>query len=127
MPNLTLIRALCQLYKYNEHLNDNCYIDNIFNQINDIPINVLEIYINIIIGFYLLNYEDNNVLANKMLDIIIAKAKYSLKFSHKCFWNLLSCKYTYKKLTDLSCIIHLMGVLMNEWIYQPKYNYYIYN
>ena len=50
-----------------------------------------------------------------ILEFIKEKAKTNLKFSHLCFWNLLSCKYFYKKIIDLQSIKGIMIELMNDW------------
>ena len=50
-----------------------------------------------------------------ILEFIKEKAKTNLKFNHLCFWNLLSCKYFYKKIIDLQSIKGIMIELMNDW------------
>ena len=73
---------------------------------------------------YLFSFSDFSI---KILDFLRNKTKTSLKFSHLCFWNLLSCKNTYKRINDLPSIQNLMTELMNEWNYipQPNEKFYI--
>lgn len=71
-----------------------------------------------LISKYLLSFTKKLIyrdITSNILQLLKEKSRTNLKFSHLCFWNLITCKYIYKKMIELPCIKNLMFELMNEW------------